>query len=244
MESKYVKWKINIWVFLILIFLIWFASYTTITINSVFSDYKSKIKDAKALEIVNNTKIEEKEIYIRLKQYGYKLSSIDNIINFKDSIVNWYEFLVEFRMILPKVISITTLNYSDETGKLTLGLVSPSEDSLLQWLTAIEEFKWLKSVEFNTINKEKLTFIWDKKQYVWFSTTLSVLLDWEYLAERYDTIRLYKNIKYNIWDSSNVMDITKEILMWTWTISEKIELLEIEEEWEYQWMWSGNIDYN
>jgi hypothetical protein len=35
-------------------------------------------------------------------------------------------------MILPKVISITTLNYSDETGKLTLGLVSPSEDSLLQ----------------------------------------------------------------------------------------------------------------
>jgi len=223
MRESYKKKKTNLVEFIMLVALIIFIWYFSISTNITESNLKEKISDWKKEIILNNHKIEEKEIYKRLQTYWYRLSSIDNLIKYKDSIVNWYEFLLEFRETVPRNVTFNTYDYSAETNKISINLTSPSEERLLETLKLIEETKWLKWIEFNTIWQEKISFIWDKVQYKGFSTNITVYIDEEYLEKRYDSIRNYKKLKYDIWNSENVMDLTTDFnsieLNSTWSMN-------------------------
>jgi hypothetical protein len=101
MKEDYRKSKINLWEFIFLLALIGFISFVTFSIESEYSIFETKIVEAKDTVKKNDSKIEEKDIYKKLQVYGSKLYTIDNLIKYKDSIPNWFVFLMDFREQLP-----------------------------------------------------------------------------------------------------------------------------------------------
>jgi len=225
------KQKINIFEFFPLLITALFLLFFISNVNSEHGGLKEDIKISTQKESGNNDKIEEKEIFKRMEGYWFRLSTVGSLTEYKDSIVNWYQFLLELRENIPTDATVNALNYSNETGKLSMQIITPSEERLLQTMKEIEDFEWLIWLEFNTINKEKITFLWDKTQYTWFATTITTYLDEKYLQEKYDVIRNYKRLKYDIWDSENVMDLTREVLDDLYDASFTGEVLLLENTW-------------
>ncbi len=225
--NVYKRKKINLFEFLPLIIITIFIIYFSVSINTEHSKLKEWIKKWSQEILENNEKIESKEIYKRLEKYWYRLSVVENIISYKDSVVRWFKFLLDLKKSVPNNSTITSFWYSNETGVVTIQLVSPSEERLIQTMKQIEDFEWLYWIDFNTISKEKISFLWDKRQYNWYSTTITSFIDDKYLEKKYEDISKYKRIKYDIWDSENVMDVTNldfdNKLLWTWSLLEDKE---------------------
>lgn len=244
----YNRKKINIFEFLPLLLIVWFLSYLTLNVNSEYQELKESVSEWKEVIADNNLKIEEKDIYKRLQDYWYNLKTIDSILNYKDSIVNWYNFLLDLRNNIPKDATINTLSYSIETWVINIQLIAPTEERLIQSMNELEKFNGLYWIQFNTISKEKVSFVWDKTTYEGYSTTIDAYIEKSYLDDKYELIRKYKRIKYDIWDTENVMDITQEynentFLSW----STLLEDFNIDE--EFSWTgeltssWTQDINY-
>lgn len=198
---------------LIMIWVLGFFYFVSIWEYNSLWNYKIE-KNAIVKE--NDEKITSKDIYIKLEQYGKKSHTVNNLTMYKDSKSNWYNFLFDFKSQILDTVTISGFAFSDLKGQLNMSITAPSETEILQTLRAIEKFKWLTDSEFNSISKEKISFVWDKKNYVWYKTSLVVYLDKEYLFNQYDEIRDYKDLKYKTGNSEGVEDITDMDLLEEW----------------------------
>jgi hypothetical protein len=199
--------KINPLEFIILIILISFSWFFLSHVNGEHKEKENKHKSLQKEYADIEKSIAEKGIYLRLKDYGYKLSLIDNLLKYKDSQVNWYEFFVDFSYVIPTDTTIKSVEYTDSTEEINIDAVWPKKERILQTMRELNSFDGLTNLNFNSINKEPITFKNDRTEYKWYGSKLTMEVDRDYLDARYKDIRKFKDIKYSLWDRENVKEI-------------------------------------
>ena len=204
--------KINPVEFIIVIALIiWTLSFSYMVNNeSKMSSKQVKILEKKYEE--NEKKIEKKETYKRLQSYGYELNLIDNLIKYKDSQINWYEFFQDFSKSVPSNTTIKLISYDDNNETVNISMVAPAKERILQTLQELNYFRWLTEMNFNEISQEKLSFKNDRREYFWYWANVIMWIDREYLDTKYENIRRFKNAKYSLSNRENVKEVEKSSL--------------------------------
>lgn len=195
MNSEFKKKKINIFTLLWLFLAIGISWYTVFGTNIDYNTTDAEIKRLQSEEKKNDAKMQENPMYKRLNAYGLGLSTIGNILKYKEASPTWYQFLQDFAHAIPKNITIRSLQYSPDKQRVVLNILASDRKRLIETMNLIEDFEGLKQVDFDGITEEKVTFKWEKVQYTGYGVNLTADVDPEYLKSKYETAESVKNEK-------------------------------------------------
>ena len=171
------------------------SGYVVFGTNSDYNATDTEIKKLQAEEKKNDVKMQENPMYKRLNAYGLGLSTIGNILKYKDVSPTWFQFLQDFARAIPKNITIRSLQYSPEKRMLTMSILSPDRDRLIETMSLIEDFDGINNVDFDGITEEKVTFKGEKVQFTGFGVSLTTYVDPEYLKSKYETAEAVREEK-------------------------------------------------
>lgn len=227
--NKENKTKLNIIDVILLFVTIISAVYITYYINITYKKVRWKTLSLQKTEKQNDEAIHKNEMYKRIDIYWYRLSTIEEIIRYKDNRIYWREYLQEFKDYLPKNLNIKNIRYAPEKNILTISLRGPDRVSLLAALKHIQSFPWLNDITFNGIGVEQITFKWDKVQYKSDATIITAKINKDYLYKKYEEKQKQKKEKYfnepteeeltGTWETVwTWMVVWTWAVVWTWTI--------------------------
>lgn len=198
----------------------------TIWVNYQHSNLTSKIEDLKKKETENNTQIQEHPMYKRLDNYWFQVNIAKNITEYKKFDIAWNDTVKLLKAKLPKEVTIRSLQKSEDGNKGNITFSAPSEKLLLLAMKEVNTMNEFSNVDFNNITKEKVSFIWDRTQYVGYATTATLLIDEEFLKEKYLTPPEQEEIVETETEDISLEEWTEETMNTaSWEISEETENL-------------------
>lgn len=170
-------------------------AYVIVAPNSESSSLNAQISKARAQVAENQKKIESNDMYKRLDAYGRRLSTAGDILRYKDSSPVWYEALSDFRKSLPTNVTVSEVGYTAETGQVTLKIMAPEKERLVEAMASVEDFAAFSKVDFDTVTTEKVSLKNDKTQFTGYSTALRAEVDPAYIRSKFEQAEQMRQAK-------------------------------------------------
>lgn len=140
-----------------------------------------------------DSKLAGHPMYLRINEYGRWVSTLANILDYKDASISWYQLIPDLSRITPRDITITSMVYAAGSNSLSFNVIAPNFDRLLQYVKVMEESWILNHVTYKDIHEYQITENWQKNQLVGYAFDgLTANVSQAYLKEKYDFIQQEK----------------------------------------------------
>lgn len=156
--QEYVRKKVNLLGVVVLLGTIVLAAYATVSPQFVLSGLESETGKNVRDIAKGDEEMLKNPAYIRLNEYGRGLSAAAAFLEYKDANPTWYQFLSELSNSVPGNVTIRQLQYEPAKKQVFVNLLAPERSRVIQAMSELEDNQGLKSVDFDAITEEKVTF--------------------------------------------------------------------------------------
>lgn len=141
--------------------------------------------------------------YLQIKSHGNIVSTINELSNFKDASVRWFDFIQHVKKQVWKKISFTSFDPNIAKNTIHMTVFAPTQDMLLSNIDNIKEMKEFSDVSFTLIKKvEKTDKNTDEKYFV-YEVVLEAQVNDNYLEDMYEQRSLLKKLQYENSETDN-----------------------------------------